>query len=84
MRLPTLVIAGMIGIPGSDREDFRRRSDSIIEAGGGGMTDATLADLTELFGYLATSLEEHRASPRDDIITTLLVAEGRRRAAHRG
>jgi cytochrome P450 len=73
--LPMLVIAEMIGIPGSDRGMFRRWSDSIIEAGSGGMTDETLGDLAELFAYFTTSLEEHRATPREDIITTLLEAE---------
>lgn len=76
MPVPMLVIAEMIGIPGSDLADFRRWSDSIIEAGGGGgMTEQVMQDLAELFGYFAVSLEEHRAAPRDDIISLLLDAE---------
>jgi cytochrome P450 len=73
--LPMLVIAEMIGIPSRDLESFKRWSDSIIEAGGGGMTDAILADMAELFGYFAESIADHRTNPRDDIITTLVDAE---------
>lgn len=73
--LPMLVIADMIGIPGEDRGMFRRWSDSIIEAGGGGMTDEILADMAELFVYFAESVAEHRVDRRDDIITTLSEAE---------
>jgi cytochrome P450 len=73
--LPMLVIAEMIGVPGSDLADFRRWSDSMIEAGGGGTTEASIRDLAELFGYFAASLAAHRAAPRDDIITMLQHAE---------
>jgi len=44
-------IAEMLGIPRSDRSDFRRWSDAIIEAGGGRRSPATDAALEELLGY---------------------------------
>ena len=69
------VIAEMIGVPPGDAADFRRWSDSIIEAGGGGVTDQTLQDMGELFAYFSASIEEHRGHPRGDIITLLLDAE---------
>jgi cytochrome P450 len=73
--LPMIVIAEMIGVPAGDRDRFRRWSDSIIEAGGGGMTEASINDLAELYGYFTNSLADHRATPRDDLITLLLDAE---------
>lgn len=73
--LPMLVIADMIGIPGSDATTFKRWSDSLVEAGGGGVTDQTINDLAELFDYFTKSLVKHRASPHDDIITMLQRAE---------
>ena len=73
--LPMLVIAEMIGVPGEDRDRFRRWSDSVVEAGGGGVTEATIADLAELFEYFSSSLAAHRETPADDIITMLLDAE---------
>lgn len=73
--LPMLVIAEMIGVPGNDRDRFRRWSDSIIEAGSGGMTDEVVADMSELFEYFAASLVDHLEEPRDDIITMLQQAD---------
>lgn len=73
--LPMLVIAEMIGVPGTDRDRFRRWSDSIIEAGSGGMTDEIIADMSELFEYFTISLCEHLETPRDDIISMLQQAE---------
>ncbi len=61
--LPMRVIAEMIGVPPSDAADFRRWSDSIIEAGGGGVTDQTLQDMGELFAYFTESIEEHHSEP---------------------
>lgn len=73
--LPMLVIAEMIGVPGTDLPRFRRWSDSIIEAGGGGMTSEREHDLGELLVYFVDRLAEHREHPQPDIITTLLDAE---------
>ncbi len=73
--LPMQVIAEMIGVSPSDGAAFRRWSDSIIEAGGGGVTEQTLQDMGELFAYFTESIEEHHATPRDDIITMLIDAE---------
>ena len=39
------------------------------------MTDQTLHDMGELFAYFTAGLEDHRAHPREDIITLLLDAE---------
>ncbi|MCP4436449.1 MAG: cytochrome P450 [Actinomycetia bacterium] len=73
--LPMLVIAEMIGVPGDDVAMFRQWSDSIIEVGGGGGDEQSAEHLAELWAYLGVRVEEHRSSPRDDIITLLLDAE---------
>lgn len=73
--LPMLMIADMIGIPGSDSDTFRRWSDSIVEAGSGGVTEEMINDLAELFEYFSKSLVEHRVEPRSDIITLLQEAD---------
>ncbi len=73
--LPMRVIAEMIGVPPGDAAVFRRWSDSIIEAGGGGVTEQTLHDMGELYAYFTEKIEDHRATPRADIITILLDAE---------
>jgi cytochrome P450 len=73
--LPMYVIAEMLGVPRSDRPDFKRWSDSMIQAGGGGRTPATDASLVEMLGYFARVLAERRRAPKDDLISTLARAE---------
>lgn len=73
--LPMLVIAELIGIPGSDLATFRRWSDAIIEAGNGGATEAVQQSVMELFGYFTARLAEPRTAGRDDIIAVLQDAE---------
>ena len=73
--LPMFVIAEMLGVPRSDRPQFRRWSDSMIEAGGGKRTPATDAMLGEMLGYFAGVLAERRRAPKDDLVSTLARAE---------
>src|SRR5215469_1501021 len=58
--LPMYVIAEMLGVPRSDRPSFKRWSDSMIEAGGGGRSAATDAALGEMLGYFRAVLGERR------------------------
>ncbi|HEY8514056.1 MAG TPA: cytochrome P450 [Candidatus Binatia bacterium] len=72
--LPLLVIAEMLGVPGSDRDRFKRWSDATIAAG----TDPTpenMAQSAELFEYFAAALAERRVRPGDDVLSTLVGSE---------
>jgi cytochrome P450 len=73
--LPMLVIAELLGVPSSDREDFRRWSDAMIEAGGSGPGPATFATIAELFAYVTAKAAERRRAPRADVLSTLALAE---------
>jgi cytochrome P450 len=73
--LPMLVIAELLGVPAEDRGDFRRWSDAMIEAGGGGIGPTTARTLAEVFAYFADRLKERRQAPCDDLVSTLLAAE---------
>ena len=73
--LSMLVIAEMLGVPGEDREDFRRWSDVMIEAGGGGVSEATVTTVAELFAYFGDTLRERRRQPRSDLLSALGAAE---------
>jgi len=73
--IPMYVIAEMLGVSRSDRSDFKRWSDAMIEAGGGGRSAATDAAVGEMLGYFQGVLGERRRAPKDDLVSTLAGAE---------
>ncbi len=73
--LPVVMIAELLGVPASAREQFKRWSDVMVEAMG--MQDpAPLAqEMEALARYLAGAVAEHRARPRGgDLIDQLVEA----------
>lgn len=82
--LPMLVIGEMLGIPQGDRPRFRRWNDSILavsyvfgdDAGAAKEVMAEFRAVTgEMGEYLAVLLAQRRATPRDDLLTRLALAE---------
>ena len=73
--LPMFVIAELLGVPNSDREDFRRWSDAMVEAGSSGPTEKTAGTVAELFGYMIAKAAECRRAPRADVLSRLALAE---------
>ncbi|MFQ5514879.1 MAG: cytochrome P450 [Myxococcota bacterium] len=73
--LPMLVIAEMLGVPSEDREDFRRWSDAMIEAGGGGTEETTVRTVSEMFAYFQERIPERQREPRSDLLSALVHAE---------
>jgi hypothetical protein len=69
------VIAELLGVPSSDYADFRRWSDAMMEAGGSGPSPESLATAGELFAYMIAKVAERRARPREDVLSTLALAE---------
>lgn len=72
--LPMLVIADMLGVPGSDREQFKRWSDAIIDAGTQ-PTDDNMAQSLELLDYFGQVIAARRKAPADDLISVLVHSE---------
>jgi cytochrome P450 len=78
--LPATVIAGMIGVPASDLERFKRWSDDIAAFVGSALAtpdkrqraERGMRDMTD---YFRTMVADHRAHPRDDILGGLIAAE---------
>jgi cytochrome P450 len=73
--LPVIMISEMLGVPASDREQFKRWSDGAVEAMG--MPDPTplARELEALRRYLYDAIVDHRARPRGgDLIDTLVEA----------
>jgi cytochrome P450 len=71
--LPIIVICEMLGVPYSDRNQFRAWSDAIITLEPG--TEATAASaraMSRMDRYFTELIGTKRARPGDDLVTTLL------------
>jgi cytochrome P450 len=77
--LPTIVIAEMLGVDPADRADFKRWSDLGVMNFNPMLTPEERAlanEATEAMdGYLRRVIEERRAEPRADLVTSLIAAE---------
>ena len=74
--LPITVISEMLGIPTSERDNFRRWSEAFIN-----QTTATenrsefISLMTEFVQYLGQIIAQRREQPQDDLISDLIKAE---------
>ena len=65
--LPVIVIAEILGIPASDRDDFKRWSDAVVTGDPSGSR--------EMGAYFARLIEQRRVEPGDDLISGLIAAQ---------
>lgn len=80
--MPVIVIAELLGVPSSDRKQFKEWSDALV-ARPEGESEAALHAfqerqervLEELTEYFSGMIEARRADPRDDLITAILAAK---------
>jgi cytochrome P450 len=72
--IPVRVIADMLGLPESDADVFRGFVHHVLE-GVDKSIEERAAGMGDLFQYLSGHIEDHRANPRDDLISFLLDAE---------
>lgn len=77
--IPAMVIAEMLGVPPEDRELFRAWSNDItmlIFEGARDEDDRRIAQdgLTALADYLRGLVDDHRRSPREDLMSALLAS----------
>lgn len=76
--LPVTIIAEMLGIPASDRRQFKKWSDDLVSLAGvtqGEVAPERLESRDELGAYLREQLEMRRRKPTDDLIGGLIAAE---------
>jgi cytochrome P450 len=80
--LPVLVICELLGVPESERSNFRRWSDAAIVASDGraGLGDEDLASVMEMIGFLHELTRRKAADPSDDLVSMLATAEVEGRA----
>lgn len=71
--LPILVICELLGVPYSDRDQFRAWAEDA-----GNVRDHARSErgLAELFGYGGRLVERKRAHPGDDVMSRLCAADG--------
>jgi cytochrome P450 len=72
--LPLLVIADLLGIPGDDRDAFKKWSDLLIEAATE-FTEENMSAALELFQYFGAVIEERRGKPGTDLVSVLINGE---------
>jgi pimeloyl-[acyl-carrier protein] synthase len=77
---PVIVIAEMLGVPTSDRTEFKRWSDDIVATLGGPFVSPDTVEtarrsVNELVDYLHGHIEDRRKEPQDDLISGLIAAE---------
>jgi cytochrome P450 family 142 subfamily A polypeptide 1 len=77
--LPLELIAELIGIDKSERENFHRWSDDMISSDGNYDDPEVMMRATQAFAdyveYLQKVLDERRRSPRDDLVSILVHAK---------
>src|SRR5579859_1426167 len=69
--LPITVISEMLGIPATDRQKFRTWTQAIVNM----QEEAQLASLEAFLNYIKTLLDEKRAHPGNDLISSLVQVE---------
>jgi cytochrome P450 len=72
---PVTVIAELLGIPAERRVEFKRWSDALVGALGGGWDPASAqSSILEMFGYLAGVVADRAEHPADDLIGRLVAS----------
>ncbi|MEJ2205778.1 MAG: cytochrome P450 [Gemmatimonadota bacterium] len=71
--LPVLVIAEMLGIPTSEREQFKDWSDDLIAANDGDLE--AIGRVGELFVYMIGQALARRKAPSDDLLSAVATGE---------
>jgi cytochrome P450 len=73
LSLPVAVICELLGVPVEDRPKFRVWSDNVLSTSR--LTaEEYQASREELRGYMGSLIADHRANPRDDLISALIEA----------
>ena len=78
--LPAIAVSELVGLPPEERVQFREWTNQYLEFLGPGGLDVDVvrrsqAGLTSLRGWLLELLEDRRANPADDVLSSLVAAE---------
>jgi cytochrome P450 len=70
--VPPTAVALILGLPEEDWEWFRERESTLLSYAQTGDSDAAGPVYQDIYNYLATSLDERRASPRADMLSDIV------------
>jgi cytochrome P450 len=79
--LPVIVIAELLGVPASDRPQFKVWADALLASDtntdpkDAAAIGKTMAELAKFHDYLGEHVTRRRTEPRDDLLTALVRAE---------
>lgn len=80
--LPVIVIAEMLGVPSTDRADFKRWSDAVVAVDPNDpnlISDRASGEVSpeieEMTRYFTTMIEQRRQQPQDDLISQMIAAQ---------
>ena len=73
-RIPIRVVSIMVGIPPEDEGLFSSWIHRLVDVGGANLEEIATAG-AEMMVYFAGIIADHRANPRDDLLTILINAE---------
>lgn len=76
-RVPATVIAALLGVPASDRDEMRELIDATfhLHPQTGMINDVSVEAMTKLHAYVEVQLRERQHTPRHDMFTDLLQGE---------
>ena len=72
--LPVTVIAQMMAIPASRKEDFKRWSDALTGTGEASDMKERMPDILAMSAYFQSLIPERRQNPREDLISRVVHA----------
>ncbi len=76
MPLPVTIIAEILGVESSQRDDFKRWSNAVVANPGAPADTDRTRDIAEFQQFFADVVEERRRAPKDDLVSALVRAEG--------
>jgi cytochrome P450 len=77
-RIPTFVLAELLGVPAADREMFDPWVSALTVLQDDGFAPTAVAGaqaVAEMFEYFSAMIDERRAQPQDDLVGALVSAE---------
>ncbi len=76
MPLPVTIIAEILGVEASRRDDFKRWSNAVVVNPGAPADGDRARDIAEFQQFFADIVDERRRAPKNDLVSALVRAEG--------